>query len=151
MNHLLFATCTSTHTHGHHSANRDQQSGSKGVAKSIVSYTRAVQRNLIKGLSTYDMLQNPIYMEAFCTSSSTTTDIDAVVGTGNSEKPNERAKSSKREKVCKYVDIYFLQCTNLNVTSMYRIRVIERVRGRLSVDLIVRLRVPRLYHYLSLR
>jgi hypothetical protein len=30
-----------------------------------VSFTRAVQRNLIRGLSTYNILQNPAYKEAF--------------------------------------------------------------------------------------
>lgn len=34
-------------------------------AQYFVNYTRAVQRNLIKGLSTYNVLQNPIYKEAF--------------------------------------------------------------------------------------
>eukprot|EP01036_Dinobryon_divergens_P028342 gene28342-37274_t len=37
----------------------------KGKAQYLVTYTRAVQRKLIKGLSTYNMLQNPIYKEAF--------------------------------------------------------------------------------------
>ena len=31
----------------------------------VVTYTRAVQRNLIKGLATYNILQNPIYKESF--------------------------------------------------------------------------------------
>lgn len=31
----------------------------------VVTYTRAVQRNLIKGLATYNILQNPTYKEAF--------------------------------------------------------------------------------------
>jgi hypothetical protein len=30
-----------------------------------VTYVRAVQRNLIKGLATYNVLQNPLYKEAF--------------------------------------------------------------------------------------
>lgn len=34
-------------------------------AQYFVNYTRAVQRNLIKGLSTYNVLQNPVYKEAF--------------------------------------------------------------------------------------
>eukprot|EP01038_Epipyxis_sp_PR26KG_P011217 gene11217-15051_t len=34
-------------------------------AKAIVSYHRAVQRNLIKGLATYNILQNPKYKESF--------------------------------------------------------------------------------------
>mmetsp|Transcript_27364 Transcript_27364/g.45898 ORF Transcript_27364/g.45898 Transcript_27364/m.45898 type:complete len:1511 (+) Transcript_27364:125-4657(+) len=34
-------------------------------AATVVTYTRAVQRNLIKGLSTYNILQNPIYKEKF--------------------------------------------------------------------------------------
>jgi hypothetical protein len=31
----------------------------------LVTYTRAMQRNLIKGLATYNILQNPKYKEAF--------------------------------------------------------------------------------------
>ncbi|KAJ1418322.1 hypothetical protein B484DRAFT_400519, partial [Ochromonadaceae sp. CCMP2298] len=34
-------------------------------AGSVVTYTRAVQRNMIKGLTTYNILQNPIYKERF--------------------------------------------------------------------------------------
>lgn len=34
-------------------------------AQAVVTYSRAVQRNLIKGLSTYNILQNPAYKEAF--------------------------------------------------------------------------------------
>lgn len=34
-------------------------------AQYFVNYTRAVQRGLIKGLSTYNVLENPIYKEAF--------------------------------------------------------------------------------------
>jgi hypothetical protein len=34
-------------------------------AMAVVTYTRAVQRNLIKGLATYNILQNPIYKESF--------------------------------------------------------------------------------------
>jgi len=45
-------------------SNRKSQSG-LGKAQYMVSYTRAVQRNLIKGLSTYNLLQNPLYKEAF--------------------------------------------------------------------------------------
>lgn len=37
----------------------------KSAAKDVVAYTRAVQRNLIKGLSTYNILLNPHYKEAF--------------------------------------------------------------------------------------
>ncbi len=37
----------------------------KMAAHSVVTYTRAVQRNLIKGLATYNVLQNPSYKEAF--------------------------------------------------------------------------------------
>lgn len=31
----------------------------------LITYTRAVQRNLIKGLATYNILQNPVYKDAF--------------------------------------------------------------------------------------
>lgn len=34
-------------------------------AMAVVTYTRAVQRNLIKGLATYNILQNPKYKESF--------------------------------------------------------------------------------------
>lgn len=34
-------------------------------AQAVVTYTRAVQRNLIKGLANYNILQNPIYKEKF--------------------------------------------------------------------------------------
>jgi hypothetical protein len=34
-------------------------------AMAVVTYTRAVQRNLIKGLATYNILQNPTYKESF--------------------------------------------------------------------------------------
>lgn len=34
-------------------------------AMAVVTYTRAVQRNLIKGLATYNILQNPTYKEQF--------------------------------------------------------------------------------------
>lgn len=37
----------------------------KSAAKDVVAYTRAVQRNLIKGLSNYNILLNPVYKEAF--------------------------------------------------------------------------------------
>jgi hypothetical protein len=33
--------------------------------KDLVPYSRAVQRNLIKGLANYNILQNPKYKEAF--------------------------------------------------------------------------------------
>lgn len=32
---------------------------------SLITYTRAVQRNLIKGMASYNLLQNPKYKEAF--------------------------------------------------------------------------------------
>ena len=33
--------------------------------QSVISYSRAVQRNLIKGLKNYNILHNPQYKEAF--------------------------------------------------------------------------------------
>lgn len=37
----------------------------RNAAHAVVTYTRAVQRNLIKGLASYNILQNPSYKEAF--------------------------------------------------------------------------------------
>lgn len=42
---------------------------SNAKAKNAITYTRAVQRGIFKGLSTYNILQNPYYMEAFSISS----------------------------------------------------------------------------------
>lgn len=50
---------------GSEQANILKDQHSKASAQAVVSYTRAVQRNLIKGLATYNILQNPIYKEAF--------------------------------------------------------------------------------------
>lgn len=49
----------------HCTTNAAQKKKKAASAMAVVTYTRAVQRNLIKGLATYNILQNPKYKESF--------------------------------------------------------------------------------------
>ncbi len=61
MYHLVFASCQKEKDKGT-AANHYVPTN---AAYSLVTFTRAVERNLIKGLSSYNILQNPQYKEAF--------------------------------------------------------------------------------------
>eukprot|EP01031_Cornospumella_fuschlensis_P024372 gene24372-29466_t len=52
-------------TNGGASSGASAKKKVRTAAKDVVAYTRAVQRNLIKGLSNYNILLNPTYKEAF--------------------------------------------------------------------------------------
>ena len=71
----------------------------------VVTYTRAVQRNLIKGLATYNILQNPIYKESFAITwkfAMTNKDVRSV--------RNNKVSCSNSSSGCYYCIPYICGC-----------------------------------------